>query len=112
MLTPVIARELRARGHDVAAIAGQPGREALSDPEVMTLARAEGRAVVTNNLRDFRPLHHEAITSGGPGHYGMIFLAGTYRRTRADSGRIIAALEAILVKYPGERDLANGEEWL
>jgi hypothetical protein len=35
-----------------------------------------------------------------------------YRRTRADTGRIIAALEAILVQYPGEEDLANGEAWL
>ncbi len=33
-------------------------------------------------------------------------------RTKADTGRIIAALEAILAQYPGENDLANGEEWL
>ena len=112
MLAAVIARELRAREHDVTAIAGHPDHVALSDPEVMALARAERRAVVTNNLRDFRPLHHEAITPGGPGHYGMIFLAGTYRRSRADTGRTVAALEAILVKYPGEQDLANGKEWL
>ena len=112
MLAPVIARELSAQGHDVAAVAGQPGREALPDPEVMALARAERRAVVTNNVRDFRPLHHEAITPGGPGHYGMIFLPGSYRRTRADTGRIITALESVLVKHPGERDLANGEVWL
>jgi predicted nuclease of predicted toxin-antitoxin system len=112
MLAPVIARELRARGHDVTAVAGRSDHVALSDPEVMALSRAERRAVVTNNLRDFRPLHHEAITPGGPGHYGMIFLAGAYRRTRADTGRIVVALEAILDKHPGERDLANGEEWL
>ena len=30
----------------------------------------------------------------------------------ADTGRIVAALEAILVQYPGEKDLANGEAWL
>jgi hypothetical protein len=78
----------------------------------MTIARAEHRAVVTNNLRDYRPLHHEAIVPGGPGHFGMIFMPGDYRRTRADTGRIIAALEAKLALYPGERDLANGEAWL
>jgi hypothetical protein len=112
MLSPAIARQLRARGHDVEPVAGNPGREALSDPEVLALARAEHRALVTNNLRDFRPLHHEAITPGGAGHYGMIFIPGNYRRTRADTGKIIAALEAILAQYPGERDLANGEAWL
>ena len=74
MLTPAIARELRARGHDVEAVAGHPDREALSDPEVMAVARAEHSAVVTNNLRDYRPLHHEVIVPGGPGHFGMIFM--------------------------------------
>lgn len=112
MLSPAIARELRACGHDVEPVAGNPDREALSDPEVLALARTEHRAIVTNNLRDFRPLHHDAITPGGPGHYGMIFMPGTFRRTKADTGKIITALEAILTQHPGETDLANGEAWL
>jgi len=112
MLSPVIARELRERGHDVESIAGNPGREAMSDTDVLALARAEHRAIVTNNLRDYRPLHNEAIVPGGDGHFGMIFMPGTYRRTKADIGRIIAALEAILAHHPGENDLANGEAWL
>jgi hypothetical protein len=112
MLSPAIARELRARGHDAEAVAGHPDREALSDPDVLALARAEHRAVVTKNLRDFRPLHHEAITPGGAGHYGMIFIPGTYRRTRNDTGKITSALENLLAQHPGETDLANGEAWL
>lgn len=112
MLSPAIARELRSHGHDVESVAGNPDREALSDPEVLALARAEHRAVVTSNLRDFRPLHHEAFTPGGGGHFGMIFMSGGYRRTKADIGRIIPALEAILAQHPGEKDLANGEAWL
>lgn len=39
----------------------------------------------------------------------MIFIPGSYRRTRAGTGKIIAALGAILAHYPGEADLANGE---
>lgn len=112
MLSPAIACDLRARGHDAEAIAGHPDREALSDPEVLALARAEHRAIVTNKLRDFRPLHHEAITPGGKGHYGMIFIPGTYRRTRNDIGKIVTAVETLLAEYPGETDLANGEAWL
>jgi predicted nuclease of predicted toxin-antitoxin system len=112
MLSPAIARELQARGHDVQAVAGHPEREALPDPEVLALARAERRAIVTNNVRDFRPLHAEAVMPGGPGHYGMIFMSGNYRRTKSDIGRIIAALEAKLARYPGEDTLANAEEWL
>jgi hypothetical protein len=96
MLSPVIACELCARGHDVQAVARHPEREALSDPDDLALARAERRAVVTNNIRDFRPLHVEAVLPGGPGHYGMVFMPGTYRRARNDVGRIVAALEAKL----------------
>lgn len=42
----------------------------------------------------------------------MIFVPGSYRRTKADTGQIIAALEAKLIQYAGETDLANGEAWL
>jgi predicted nuclease of predicted toxin-antitoxin system len=112
MLAPAIARALRDRGHDVDAVSGQAGREGLSDADVMALARSQQRVVVTNNVRDFRPLHVEAVRPGGPGHCGVIFMSGDYRRTKADSGRIVAALEARLAEYPGERDLANSELWL
>ena len=112
MLSPAIARELSARGHDVQSVAGRPDREALSDPEVLALARAEQRAVVTNNVRDFRPLHVEAVLPGGAGHYGIIFMSGNYRRTKNDIGRIVAALEAKMDQYPDQRGLANAEDWL
>ena len=49
---------------------------------------------------------------GGPGRYGMICVAENYRRTRSDTGRIIAALEAKIRQYPGDEALANAEEWL
>jgi hypothetical protein len=112
MLSPMIAELLRERGHDVEAIKGHPQHEALSDDQVLTLARAERRAVVTNNVVDFRPLHHEAITPGGAGHFGMVFMARNLRRTKADIGRIVSALQARLDVHPGEADLVNGETWL
>jgi hypothetical protein len=109
---PPPPRELRERGHDVLAVAGHPDWAALSDPEGMALARTERRAIAANNLRDHRPLHADAITPGGPGYFGMVFMPGSYRRTKADTGRIISALEAKLAEYPGDKDLANGECWL
>lgn len=112
MLSPAIARELRSRGHDAEAVAGDDDRESLSDPEVLALARSERRALVTNNLRDFRPIHAEAVAPGGAGHFGIIFMPGSYRRTRDDTGRIADGLEALILQYPGEQDLANGEAWL
>lgn len=111
MLSPVIAAQLRERGDDVEAIKGSE-HEGLSDPEAMNLARSQRRALVANNLIDFRRLHHEAIAPGGQGHLGMVFMPGPYRRTKADTGRIVKALEDKLHDFPGERDLANGETWL
>jgi len=111
MLSGTIALRLRERGHDVEAINGSEHQE-LSDGEVMDLARSQGRAVVTNNVVDFRRLHHEAVTPGGPGHFGIVFMAASYRRRKADTGRIVKGLEAKLREFPGERDLANGETWM
>lgn len=112
MLSPAIARALRERGHDVEAVKEHPDWEALSDPELVSLAAIERRAIVTNNLRDFRPLHAEFIASGGNGHAGMVFVPTNVRLTKADAGRVVAALEAKLTEYPGEQDLANGEPWI
>jgi hypothetical protein len=111
MFSPAIARDLRARGHDVEAVKEHGEWIGRSDVEVMSLARAERRAIVTNNLRDFRPLHAAALAAG-EGHFGMVFVPSAYRRTRADSGRLVAALETRLPAYPGDGDLRDGETWL
>lgn len=111
MLSPLIAERLRDRGHDVIAVKGSE-HEGLSDPDVLELARAEGRALVTNNLVDFRPLHAEAITPGGAGHWGMVFIPSRYRRTKADIGGIVEALDAKLAAFPDDASLVDGETWL
>jgi hypothetical protein len=41
-----------------------------------------------------------------------MFLPGAFRRSKADSGRIVAALEIKLAAYRGVGDLADAEEWL
>ena len=112
MLSPAIARALRARGHDVTAIKEHSDWTGLSDLEVVALARSEHRAIVTTNLRDFRPLHAELITPGSAGHSGFVFVPVTIRLTRAALGNLVSALEAKLAAYPGENDLGNGETWL
>ena len=70
MFPPRVAAELRARGHDVVAIKERDEWQSLPDPEVIALARTEQRAVVTTNLRDFRPLHAELVAHDGAGHAG------------------------------------------
>jgi hypothetical protein len=112
MLSPAIARALRARGHDVEAITEHLDWEGLGDAELVALARRERRAIVTTNLRDFRPLYAEFLAPGSPGHSGFVFVPTIYRLTRADVGRVVSALEVQLADDPGEQDLANSETWI
>jgi Domain of unknown function (DUF5615) len=112
MLSPQIARDLRERGHDVLAIKERAEWVSLCDDDVIELARTERRAIVTNNLRDYRPRAAAAALPGGVGHYGMVFLPSTYRRTKADIGRIVTALDERLASHPDERGLHNQETWL
>ena len=103
MLAPAIARELRGRGHDAEAMAGRRDCEALSDPKILAVARSEHRALVTDNLRDLRPLHAEAITPGGPGHYGMIFIPGGFRKREQMLARSSPRSKAVLAAHPGKQ---------
>ena len=112
MFSPLVAEELRSRGHDAIAIRERDEWQSLSDPEVVALARTELRAVVTTNLRDFRPLHAELVAAGGEGHPGMVLFPASFRLTRAATDPIVAALETRLAEYPGDADLANGETWI
>ncbi len=112
MFSPTIAAALRARGHDVVAIKEHPERHAASDPDVVSLARRERRAIVTNNVRDFRPLHAELVAAGQADHAGMMFVPANMHRTKAATGQLVTALEAKLAEYPGDDDLANGETWI
>jgi hypothetical protein len=112
MFSPLVAAELRAREHDAVAIRERDEWQSLPDPEVIALGRTEQRAVVTANLRDFRPLHAELVAPGGEGHAGMVFVPASFRLTRAATGKIVEALEVPLAQNPGDADLANGETWI
>lgn len=112
MLAPEIARRLRKRGHDVVAIAEREAWVSYSDDGVMALAGEEHRAVVTNNLRDFRPRAAVAALPGGLGHYGLVCIPSIYRRTKAATARIARALEEKLAARTGDDDLYNQETWV
>lgn len=54
-LSPRVAVDLRTDGHDVVHLR-ERGRLGISDPEVLALAFAEDRVLVTANVADFRKL--------------------------------------------------------
>src|SRR3954452_6170378 len=80
---------VRALGHDVLTVQadGRAGR-GIDDPDVLARAIELGRAVVTNDRRDYHRLHR--IT---PGHAGIITYTNDADRS-ALAQRIHAAVSA------------------
>jgi predicted nuclease of predicted toxin-antitoxin system len=73
MISFRVARGLRARGHDVVAIKrDRPELEERGDAEIVRAMASERRAIVTNNIRDFRTVH-ERMLANGDTHYGIVF---------------------------------------
>jgi hypothetical protein len=80
-----------------------------SDGDVLDTATREQRAVVTNDIGDFRPLAAERLTDGR-GHAGLILLPGSRRRRRADTGRLADAIAAVMQANPS--GIPNAEHWV
>jgi len=59
-----IGERLRGIGHDVRCIAEESALEGLDDPEVLELAAAEGRILVTRASRDFARILREWAEAG------------------------------------------------
>jgi hypothetical protein len=51
-----IAKELRERGHDVISVVANSELRGQSDSEIYRFGAENGRRVVTENIKDFRPL--------------------------------------------------------
>lgn len=95
-VSPEIARRLRALGHDADAARERADVRGLSDRALLSLARSEGRAVVTENVADFAALHREAILRADH-HSGMVFTSPTrFPRRRRAIGRLVRALAELL----------------
>jgi len=72
---PSVGRRLEHAGHDVRALDQEPALEGLDDDEVLALATAEGRILVTHNVSDFPHIPREWASSGRT-HAGVILVYG------------------------------------
>lgn len=68
MLSDDLAAALRTRGHDVRAVVADHAMVALPDATILATATAEGRAVVTRNIKDFVDLDAATGSAGTPPH--------------------------------------------
>jgi predicted nuclease of predicted toxin-antitoxin system len=110
MFSPAIAAELRALGHDVAAVADRPDLRSKSDEEVFAWASAEKRWLLTENVKDFRPIMLRALQASQPG-CGLLFTSTrAFPRSRKNPGSLIRALDAWLNAGPPAPPVT--ESWL
>jgi hypothetical protein len=66
MHAPTIAEELSRRGHDVVAVAATPELRALTDDDLFRVAATAKRRIVSENVKDYRRLLHQAEEAGTP----------------------------------------------
>ena len=97
MISLRIAAELRGRGHDVEAIKrDRPELESTAD-----------RTIVTNNVKDYLPIHHQVIAAGEE-HAGMIFTYDdTMPRNKTSTPLWVRSLEALLTGHVKPGALKN-----
>lgn len=110
-LSPAIADQLRARGHDVVTVV-EAGLAGMTDERVLAWAVRERRAVVTNNICDFRPLHADSLRTSSP-HCGIVLIAtGKYSLRRDQVGPLVVALDQLLGRSPATDALRDVEHFL
>jgi predicted nuclease of predicted toxin-antitoxin system len=96
MFSDVIAEQLRTRGYDVVCVVAHPALVGLPDEQILAYATAEGRALVTANIKDFMPLDSR-YRAAGQAHPGLILVSTkTFPQNRSFTTAITTALETLL----------------
>ncbi|MFN2469448.1 MAG: DUF5615 family PIN-like protein [Gaiellaceae bacterium] len=112
MFSPRLARGLRERGHDVAAVGERSDLAGRPDPEVLDAACAEMRTLVTEDVADYARLARD-FGARGLKHGGILFTSTRrFPRGAGGSGALLAALEKLLADRPAENALEGVTLWL
>jgi len=109
-LSHEIGHLLRVRGLDVDAVTTRDDiADNAPDARIMDIAAGEDRAVITNNVKDLRPIAARRLQRG-QGHGGLILVPSTRPRTKAASTALADEIETVMRANPG--GLAGTERWL
>ena len=103
MYPATVAMQLRKRGHDVVSIHDPDHRwlEGEPDEKVFAAAVSEGRAIVTENVPDYRRLEVEALADGQAVPALVFTTNRRFPRGRAATvGQLVIALLALLAERP------------
>jgi hypothetical protein len=98
------AATLSAEGHDVVAAATEPTVARLQDEELLTAASRAGRALVTENAKDFDRIVR-MTSAHGEHHAGVVFTSprGYHRGSATYPQNLIAALRRLLTEPPPDQ---------
>lgn len=106
-----IAEALRERGHDVVAAVASDELRGASDPELYRYAAHAGRRIVTENIKDFRPLLLAATAAGTSAAALLLVPPRRFPRGRGDrNATIVVAIDAWLTR--ADADPGSIEDWL
>lgn len=96
IFTDDIAQQLRTKGYDVISVVADPALVGLPDDRILAYATAEGRALVTANIKDFVPLDARYRAADQP-HAGLILVSTkTFPQNRGFPSAVTTALAALL----------------
>jgi hypothetical protein len=111
--SPVIARQLRDLGHDVIAVKERHDLIARSDRTHFASMRDQRRAIVTQDLGDFRQLLKQAMDADEQ-TYGLVCAPSTIQLRREMIGRLVEALDRLLTNNTDDEAAVRqgGEIWL
>lgn len=109
--SPLIATQLRQRGHDVVAAIDR-GWESEVDESLLALCQQEERGLLTNNVGDFMVIARRWALQGRT-HWGLVFTSdASMPRTRQTIGRYVESLDLLLQSRAAADALADQAYWL
>src|SRR5258705_9744602 len=96
MFSDDIARQLRTKGYDVISVVADLALAGLPDDQVLAYATAEGRPLVTANIKYFVPLDAR-YRAAGQSHAGLILVSTkTFPQNRGFPSAVTTALATLL----------------
>lgn len=110
MFSPAIAVAVLDLGQDVIAVAERGELRAMSDEDVFTWAISQRRWLLTENVKDFRPILLRALQTD-IATTGILYTSHrAFPRSRKNPGPLIQAIHAWMLDGPPEAPLT--EDWL
>jgi hypothetical protein len=104
-----IAERLRDQGFDVQAVVEDPDLTGLDDPALYRVVQESGQRLVTENVKDFRPLMARSLADGKTPAPLLLTTARRHPRHRSAWSSLVEAL----VQWLTDDDPPKGlEEWL